>query len=191
MYSRPNMSDTTDRLAHMLSEMHNESAPIGWERYRFLANLLLAKLPIRATVMDERFEDHNFQPGEDMTDVAPGARPDLSAAHVLATALSAIEKEWSVMPVLDLACNLLRHKINDLQSSTADLPYTVKPLVWHPIHGCSAVGLGIEYHMSETTPGLFSLYAPFHTEEDLPKAEIQALAQADYAARVRAELVTL
>lgn len=66
MYSRPNMDDATDRLAHMLSEMHNDSAPIGWERYRFLANLLMSKFPIRDIVMDERFEDPTFQPGKDV-----------------------------------------------------------------------------------------------------------------------------
>lgn len=64
MYSRPNMNDATDRLAHMLSEMHNDNAPIGWERYRGLANLLLAKLPIRESVMDPSFFDHTFQPGK-------------------------------------------------------------------------------------------------------------------------------
>ena len=37
MYSRPDMKNQTDRLAHVLSEMHNDSAPMGWERYRSLA----------------------------------------------------------------------------------------------------------------------------------------------------------
>lgn len=46
MYSKPDLTNATDRLAHMLSEMHNERAPIGWERYRSLANLLMAKFPI-------------------------------------------------------------------------------------------------------------------------------------------------
>jgi len=45
--------------------MHNDSAPIGWNRYRGLASLLLAKLPISSTVNDERFLDHNWQPGKD------------------------------------------------------------------------------------------------------------------------------
>jgi hypothetical protein len=65
MYSKPNMDDATDRLAHMLSEMHNDRAPIGWERYRSLANLLMAKFPITEIVLDERFLDHNYQPGKD------------------------------------------------------------------------------------------------------------------------------
>jgi hypothetical protein len=63
MFSRPDMTDATDRLAHMLSEMHNDAAPLGWERYRFLAKLLMAKFPIREIVLDERFMDPNFQPG--------------------------------------------------------------------------------------------------------------------------------
>lgn len=65
MYSKPNMSNATDRLAHLLSEIHNDNAPIGWERYRFLASALLAKLPIATTVNDERFLDHKWQPGVD------------------------------------------------------------------------------------------------------------------------------
>jgi hypothetical protein len=65
MYSKPNLTNRTDRLAHILSEMHNDNAPLGWERYRGLANLLLLKFPIAAVVDDERFLDHNFQPGRD------------------------------------------------------------------------------------------------------------------------------
>jgi hypothetical protein len=63
MYSNPDMSDATDRLAHMLSEMHNDRAPLGWERYRSLASLLLAKFPIESIVRDERFFDPNYQSG--------------------------------------------------------------------------------------------------------------------------------
>ena len=62
MYSKPNMDDPKDRLAHILSEMHNDNAPLGWERYRFLASMLMAKLPISSTVNDERFMDSNWQP---------------------------------------------------------------------------------------------------------------------------------
>lgn len=63
MYTVPNMNDTTDRLAHMLSEMHNDRAPLGWERYRSLANLLLSKFPIAHIVNEERFFDPAFQLG--------------------------------------------------------------------------------------------------------------------------------
>jgi hypothetical protein len=45
--------------------MHNPSAPIGWERYRSLADLLLAKLPIKSTVDDPRFLDPMFQAGKE------------------------------------------------------------------------------------------------------------------------------
>lgn len=64
MYSAPDFTKATDRLAHILSEMHNDNAPLGWERYRGLANMLMWKLPITETVMDERFMDYNFQPGK-------------------------------------------------------------------------------------------------------------------------------
>lgn len=63
MYSRPDMKNATDRLAHMLSEMHNDRAPIGWERYRSLASLLMAKFPIEDIVRDEKFFDAAYQPG--------------------------------------------------------------------------------------------------------------------------------
>ena len=68
------------------------------------------------------------------------------------------------------------------------LAIRVKPLAWHPKHGCDAIGLGIKYCMSETTPGLFGLYSPFHTKDDMPKSEIQAAAQADYDARITAAI---
>ena len=64
MYSRPDMNNEIDRLAHMLSEMHNDSAPIGWERYRPLASMLMKKFPIFSIVKDERFFDPYFQPGK-------------------------------------------------------------------------------------------------------------------------------
>lgn len=64
MYSKPNMTNNTDRLAHMLSEWHNDSAPMGWERYRPLANSLLAKFPIADIVSDEKFFEWDFQPGK-------------------------------------------------------------------------------------------------------------------------------
>lgn len=67
MYSKPNLNDATDRLAHMLSEMHNDRAPIGWERYRSLASMLMSKFPIADIVRDERFFDPNFQPGKPQT----------------------------------------------------------------------------------------------------------------------------
>lgn len=66
----------------------------------------------------------------------------------------------------------------------------IKPLVWDQANGCTAFGLGINYHMCETTPGLFAMTAPFHSEIDLPKAEMQAAAQADYEARVLSALTT-
>jgi len=67
MYAKPDMTNATDRLAHMLSEMHNDNAPLGWERYRSLANMLMAKFPIADIVMDERFSDPDFQPGKKKT----------------------------------------------------------------------------------------------------------------------------
>ena len=69
MYTQPSMLSATDRLAHLLSEMHNPSAPIGWERYRGLASMLLMKLPIENTVMDDRFLDCDWQPGRALAPV--------------------------------------------------------------------------------------------------------------------------
>ena len=63
MYSAPNMTRTIDRLAYILSELHNENAPLGWERYRNVAHALLLKLPIAEFVDDPRFTDHNWQAG--------------------------------------------------------------------------------------------------------------------------------
>jgi hypothetical protein len=65
MYTPPDLTNTVERLAHILSEMHNDSAPIGWERYRTLASLLLLKLPIKETVDDPRFLDPMFQAGKE------------------------------------------------------------------------------------------------------------------------------
>lgn len=70
------MTNATDRLAHMLSEMHNDNAPIGWERYRSLANLLMAKFPIAGIVKDERFFDPNYQPGRVVPSFLDGVTAD-------------------------------------------------------------------------------------------------------------------
>ena len=63
-YTRPDLSNPTDRLADFLSELHNHNAPIGWERYRSLASMLLDKFPLHATLMDPRFADPTWQPGK-------------------------------------------------------------------------------------------------------------------------------
>lgn len=60
MHTHPDLTNTVDRLAHYLSEIHNSAAPVGWERYRFLAESLLAKFNIEDTVDDERFLDYDF-----------------------------------------------------------------------------------------------------------------------------------
>ena len=52
MYSRPNFDDPTDRLAHLLSELHNDNAPIGWERYRFTAKALIDRFNLAEAVME-------------------------------------------------------------------------------------------------------------------------------------------
>ena len=56
MHTQPDMTKAADRLAHYLSEIHNDNAPLGWERYRSLALALLRKFPmIEATVIDPKF----------------------------------------------------------------------------------------------------------------------------------------
>lgn len=39
--------DLEDRLAHILSEISNDAAPIGWTKYRFEAGCLLAAEDVR------------------------------------------------------------------------------------------------------------------------------------------------
>jgi len=53
MYTQPDMTNPTDRLAHYLSELHNDNAPLGWERYRFMANCLLDKFALHDAVMQK------------------------------------------------------------------------------------------------------------------------------------------
>ncbi len=45
------MDDPTDRMAHYLSELLNDNAPMGWERYRLAAGILIAKFDLGAAVM--------------------------------------------------------------------------------------------------------------------------------------------
>ena len=51
MYQAPDMKDPVDRLAHYLSEVHNDAAPIGWRSYRFLAKCLIDKFDLKDAVM--------------------------------------------------------------------------------------------------------------------------------------------
>jgi hypothetical protein len=51
MYSAPDKKDPVDRLAHYLSEVHNDAAPMGWHRYRFLAKSLIDKFDLKDAVM--------------------------------------------------------------------------------------------------------------------------------------------
>jgi len=58
MHTQPDMTKAVDRLAHYLSEIHNDNAPMGWERYRSLASALLRKFPmIESIVLDPTFLD--------------------------------------------------------------------------------------------------------------------------------------
>ena len=68
MYMRPDMSNPIDRLAHLLSEIHNPNAPIGWNTYRGMASLLMDKFDILDTVMDKRFLYPEFRAGNDARD---------------------------------------------------------------------------------------------------------------------------
>ena len=46
------MANPIDRLAHYLSECHNDRAPIGWQRYRTLASLLIEEFDLERKVME-------------------------------------------------------------------------------------------------------------------------------------------
>lgn len=63
MYTQVDNNNPVDKLAFFLSECHNDNAPIGWERYRFLAELLIRKFPIYDIVMDVQFLNSDFQCG--------------------------------------------------------------------------------------------------------------------------------
>lgn len=81
------------------------------------------------------------------------------------------------------------HDIAALRARTAQpVGVRVKPLTWHPGHGCTGSGLGLEYHMGETDPGMFELYSPFNFGP-ASKAECQAAAQADYEQRILSALL--
>ena len=60
----------------------------------------------------------------------------------------------------------------------------VKPLAWHSEHGCDAKGLGIYYSMGEGKPDQFEMTSPFHSKEAHPQEKMQAVAQADFQAKV-------
>jgi hypothetical protein len=94
--------------------------------------------------------------------------------------------QWSNSPIAANAASGAHKAIAALPAVTPGVK--VKPLVWHPDHGCDAWGMGILYSMHETSPGLFAMVSPFHSDEDLPKSEMQATAQADYAARILAAI---
>jgi hypothetical protein len=53
MYTRPNMDLPVDKLAHFMSEVHNDNAPIGWEQYRTLAKILIDKCPALVEAMND------------------------------------------------------------------------------------------------------------------------------------------
>ena len=50
-YTRPSDSNI-DQMAHILSEIMNDNAPIGWERYRGFAACLLANKDAQKLMAD-------------------------------------------------------------------------------------------------------------------------------------------
>ena len=51
MYVKPNLSDPVEKLAHFLSEIHNNNAPIGWESYKNVARELIQLFGIEEDVI--------------------------------------------------------------------------------------------------------------------------------------------
>lgn len=43
-FTIPDKSDPVDLVAHILSEIYNHNAPIGWEMYRIDAETIVAEL---------------------------------------------------------------------------------------------------------------------------------------------------
>lgn len=58
MYGTPDMDDPIDSLAHALSEIMNDAAPIGWSNYRGAARCLLANFDIGAKPGSATFDTH-------------------------------------------------------------------------------------------------------------------------------------
>lgn len=56
MHTHPNHDDPVDRLAHYLSELHNNNAPMGWERYRYMAKELIRVFGLTDEMVKERIE---------------------------------------------------------------------------------------------------------------------------------------
>lgn len=43
-FTNPDKSDPVDLVAHVLSELYNDNAPLGWERYKGAAETIVAEL---------------------------------------------------------------------------------------------------------------------------------------------------
>jgi hypothetical protein len=56
IYSRPDTTSKQDALAHSISEIDNDRAPLGWEKYRGLAGCLLAMYDIKPKETHPDFE---------------------------------------------------------------------------------------------------------------------------------------
>jgi hypothetical protein len=52
MYTAPTNSQE-DRIAHALSEILNDNAPIGWEKYKYAARYLLEHWEIKDIVSED------------------------------------------------------------------------------------------------------------------------------------------
>jgi len=57
--SMPNMNDPVDALAHALSEIMNDAAPMGWEKYRGHARCLLGIFDLSAKEGSFLFDKYN------------------------------------------------------------------------------------------------------------------------------------
>ena len=59
MYNKPDMSNPEDKLAWIISEIINDSAPVGWEKYRPLSFLLIKKFDM---VEKEQMSESEAEP---------------------------------------------------------------------------------------------------------------------------------
>lgn len=50
MYSAPDMNNPVDKLAHWMSEVDNDNAPLGWEKYRNLARFVIDEFELEEAV---------------------------------------------------------------------------------------------------------------------------------------------
>jgi hypothetical protein len=77
-YQTPKMEDPIDALAHCLSEIIDDAAPIGWEKHRGTAKCLLGIFELRARSEKDQWIKDKY--GETFPLTAPPVGDDIREA---------------------------------------------------------------------------------------------------------------